>query len=379
MPRGLDAPAARSMTGPIGTPDWVVDCNGGGDFATIGEAILAAQPKQWISVEPCTYHEALNYRGKALWISSTGGAAVTTIDADHQDTVIKALNGEGDNTALVGFTLTDGDPYAVDVGFSALRLQDVVMTGNDGAYTVRAEAADLEMDTVVIDATNQGWSQAVYMDKGAISMTRSTIDCGTGSGLQLDHGSFSIDWSVISCTAGFGRTVFENEHSVGRITRSVLHGDQEHVAEDDHFDDTIRFINSRMHGDINVEFGTLQFRNSILADGTLTLVETADTVSLDSSLFMSAACAVSAITPVTIENSNFWNTTSRCDNEPDVVGMDGNISANPDFDPVAADLTLLAGSAMIDAGNPGNAFNDVDGSRNDIGVHGSRYSVGGGY
>ncbi len=365
------------MTGPTGNPDWVVDCNGGADFTTISDAIVAAQPKQWISVEPCTYHETLNFRGKSLWISSTGGATVTEIDADHDDTVVKVKNGEGDNTALVGFTLSDGDPYAVDIAFSALRLQDVLITGNDGQYTVRAEAADLEMDGVVIDDTNEGWSQAVFMDKGAVTITRSTIECGNGDGLQLDHGSFSIDWSTISCP-GWNDSALENEHSVGRILRSVMIGNQEHEAEEDHPDDFVRFINTQVQGDIEVLWGSLEFRNSILFGGTLSLTDTADTVSVDSSAFLNAPCAIESNVPLTIRYSNFWNTESLC-GAPDVVGQEGNLAVLPEFDPASDHFALLATSEMIDAGNPANNANDLDQTRNDMGVHGSRYTVGGGW
>jgi len=378
-PTQNSANAARSYTGPTGTPDWVVDCNGGGDFTTINAAIAAARPNQWISVEPCVYHERIDYRGKSLWISSTGGAAVTEIDADNNNTTVRATQGEGDNTALVGFTISDGDPYGVAVEFAALRLQDVILTNNHDNYTIRAEAADLEMVNVVIDATNSSSRQAIYMDKGSVTMTGSTIHCGNGGGLQLDHGSFHIDWSSVLCgNAGFGETAFQNEHSVGRVRRSVIVGDQEHISEDDHPEDEIRFANTLVQGDILVNFGTFQFRNSVMVDGTVTLTDTADDVDIDSSVFMDGPCAFDGnILPVS-QYTNYWNTPFHC-TEPSVVGDDGNISIPPAFDMVAGDFTLLWGSGLIDAGNPAGSREDLDGSRNDIGLYGGRFTNAGGW
>ncbi len=60
---------------------------------------------------------------------------------------------------------------------------------------------------------------------------------------------------------------------------------------------------------------------------------------------------------------------------------EGNIDEDPqfvaatdgdgiDYDGLGADWTLLAGSLCIDAGNPDAMYNDVDGSRNDMGAYG---------
>ena len=53
---------------------------------------------------------------------------------------------------------------------------------------------------------------------------------------------------------------------------------------------------------------------------------------------------------------------------------DGNIAEDPDFtDAGSGDLSLQSGSPCIDAGDPARAYNDADGSRNDIGAHGGPY------
>ncbi len=52
----------------------------------------------------------------------------------------------------------------------------------------------------------------------------------------------------------------------------------------------------------------------------------------------------------------------------------GNIDLEPGFeDPNAGDFHLKPGSPCIDAGHPDDAYRDVNGSRNDIGVYGGPY------
>ena len=65
--------------------------------------------------------------------------------------------------------------------------------------------------------------------------------------------------------------------------------------------------------------------------------------------------------------------------DPDIyiIGINGNISADPLFvGGLPFDYHLQAGSPAIDAGNPDSAFNDIDGSRNDMGAYGGKTATG---
>ena len=80
------------------------------DFATIQACIDAAVS----GVDECavasgTYHETINFLGKAITVRSSGGADVTTIDATGLGgSVVTCASGEGPNTVLDGFTITGG-------------------------------------------------------------------------------------------------------------------------------------------------------------------------------------------------------------------------------------------------------------------------------
>ena len=80
-----------------------------GDYGTIQAAIDAASPGDQIEVAAGTYYEAINFIGKAIRLYSSGGQAVTFIDATGLDSpVVTCVSGEGADTILEGFTITGG-------------------------------------------------------------------------------------------------------------------------------------------------------------------------------------------------------------------------------------------------------------------------------
>jgi len=81
-----------------------------GDFTTIQACIDAAvSGVDECVVAPGTYHETINFLGKAITVRSSGGAEVTTIDATGiGGSVVTCASGEGPDTVLDGFTMTGG-------------------------------------------------------------------------------------------------------------------------------------------------------------------------------------------------------------------------------------------------------------------------------
>lgn len=79
-----------------------------GPGESIQDAIDAAASGQEIVVAPGTYLESIDFGGKAVTVRSSGGAAVTTIDAQGTGRVVQCTGGEGPGTVLEGFTITGG-------------------------------------------------------------------------------------------------------------------------------------------------------------------------------------------------------------------------------------------------------------------------------
>lgn len=357
--------------------DWTVDCKGGGDFKTIGDAIDAAASGEWIEVSPCTYEEQIDFGGKTLWISSSDGPDTTIIDANNRGWVVTATHGEGDQTAIVGFTLSGGSGGAVYADFAALRLENVVLKDIRGNYAVYEASADIEIDSLTLDNVSAS-SAVIAADRGAIEMVNSEIKCGRGGvGLYVSHASALIDWSTISCSGGEANYWF---HSTGRIQRTSITGSTYVEHEDDHYDDAIKMENVYHKGDISQTYGTFWFRNSLLDKGTVTLTTAYEASTVQASVFQGATCAISSDVAIGVTYSDFSGTTPDCTGVNTWVGTNGNIDSDPGFvDAAGGDWHLDAGSALVDAGAEDAALDDVDGSRNDIGLYGGPRSLDGGW
>ena len=80
------------------------------DYTKIQDAIDAAVNGDTVLVQPGSYLENLDYKGKAISVESSQGAAMTVIDGYQSGTtVVTFQTGEGPSSVLEGFTITNGD------------------------------------------------------------------------------------------------------------------------------------------------------------------------------------------------------------------------------------------------------------------------------
>ncbi|MHC4574936.1 MAG: PKD domain-containing protein [Planctomycetota bacterium] len=86
---------------------------GGYDFSSIQAAINAAGTGYTVIVYPHTYHENIDFLGKAITVKSINPqdpniVAGTVIDAGGSGSVVTFRNGEGPDAVITGFTITGG-------------------------------------------------------------------------------------------------------------------------------------------------------------------------------------------------------------------------------------------------------------------------------
>ncbi len=74
-------------------------------YCSIQTAIDNAVDTDEIVVAPGTYFETINFLGKAIWLHSSDGEEVTTIDGAGNLHVVQCVSGEGSDTVLHGFTI----------------------------------------------------------------------------------------------------------------------------------------------------------------------------------------------------------------------------------------------------------------------------------
>ena len=86
------------------------------NYPTIQSAINAANNGDTVLVAPGTYVENINFNGKAITVTSSGGPALTIIDGNHNGTVVTFNHSETAVSVLSGFTIRNG---YVNGGFGA--------------------------------------------------------------------------------------------------------------------------------------------------------------------------------------------------------------------------------------------------------------------
>ncbi|MSP55201.1 MAG: hypothetical protein EXR69_06295 [Myxococcales bacterium] len=378
------------------TADWTVDCTGGGDFLTITEAITAAKSGQFIDVKACTYAENIDFVGKSLTLRARGAVEDTVIAAPG-GSVVTAVSGEGEGTAVIGFTLSGGSASAgsaVYLDFSAIRLEDDVITGNRGSAIVYGVSADIEMKNVSFQDNNLRGGVVVYVDRGGLTVDHTSLACDNGSyGLYASHGSAYVDSSTFACPGAYA-TYWE--HTVGLLKRSRVDGSVAISSETDHYDDAMAIQNSFVRGKISANYGSMTITNSVV-EGEVVLTNTYSLSTIEGSVLTGASCAISGTLvvidedtadtaagvmsePFVVRNNIFWGVPrSNCSGD-EYVGLDGNLAVDPLFtDWAAGDWHLAAGSPAVNAGPPESSHDDIDGTRNDIGVYGGHGSLDGGW
>ena len=107
---------------------------------TIQSAINAANNGDTVLVAPGTYIENINFNGKAITVTSSGGHSVTIIDGGAKGSVVTFTTGETASSVLSGFTIRNGqsDPNSpglgagggILVGSASPTISGNVITGN---------------------------------------------------------------------------------------------------------------------------------------------------------------------------------------------------------------------------------------------------------
>ncbi|MDP2312058.1 MAG: hypothetical protein Q8P41_04070 [Pseudomonadota bacterium] len=381
-PDDTDTGDTDDTGGPIlPTYDWLVDCNGGGDFTTIQAAIEAATSGDRIALAPCEYHERIDYISKYLDIYGLEGSANTTIDGDYTGTVVNVENAESDGTRLAGVSIEDGidgtQGSALEVYYASLKLEDVVFAGNGESFAVaHLNVAWVDMvDVVFEDNDIVAGGQAIFADGGILTATGLRADCGAGDYALWQHTATLLLDTELTCDAGYGLLSYHGEI---QVKRSRIEGGIAGIYaydEEDTPSERAYVYNSAIGGGVEgarFEYMSVYVANSVFwgADAGLALLANSTTSWMISSVFTGSACGISADVAHTASHNAFWGNTA------DTCGLTAtsSVTSDPGFASFPDDLSVDASSPLVNAGYPDAAWDDVDGTRNDIGLGGGRWA-----
>ena len=160
------------------------------DHGTIQGAIDAAVDRDTIIVRPGTYEENINFLGKAIRLKSEEGAAATIIDGGNPvdpdyGSVVTFMSGEGADSVLDGFTLTNGRGYYGDYG----------QVG--GGIVIAWESSPTIIHNIITgNAVNYSGAGIFCYDHSSPTIAYNTIDDNTadndGAGIYADSYSSPV-------------------------------------------------------------------------------------------------------------------------------------------------------------------------------------------
>ena len=315
--------------------EWWTVCGGGADFSDIQSAVDAVPDGSTIYVCSGVW-AGVRVIDRRLTIIGDGARSTFIIDA-----TTTALIVSGSELTISGFqlrgTASAEEPwmgaYIVD---SVVLLSDLTFAGNAARYSVAiASRSDTTWDRVVFENNRFG---ALF---GVVNGTSVIRHCVIRDNTIWSPNASSLVW----------------------------------LEADDY-----EFTNNLIHDNSPADVGNwgLQARrtdrgvvtnNTLYRNGGATTVQVDDGVVFRNNIVaVSVAKGIASASELTDYNLIFGSG----DPSSDTTAGTHALFTDPGFtDPDEGDFTLSAtGSAGVDAGDPDGAYNDADGSRNDLGAFG---------
>jgi uncharacterized protein (TIGR03437 family) len=141
-----------------------------GDYPTIQTAIGAAVDGDTIVVAPGTYQENLNFRGKAITLTSSGGPTVTVLDGRGIDSVVRFGTKEGPKSILRGFTVQHGVP-----SFNNSYI--------GGGVSIAGASPTITGNVITLNQSSEG--AGISINAGDPLIQNNTITANTGEGIYV--------------------------------------------------------------------------------------------------------------------------------------------------------------------------------------------------
>ncbi|MGD0913008.1 MAG: Ig-like domain repeat protein [Terracidiphilus sp.] len=186
----------------LATQAWAqatINVGPGQAYTTIQSGINAAVNGDTVLVAPGTYNENINFNGKAITVTSSGGAASTTINGGNKPGIATVIIADGEfNAVISGFTITGGG--------------DTIFTGNsDGGIFVNNGATPTIKNNIVT---------ANYCHNIDVQSSVATILNNEISDVLESSGQTAADLSY--CTFGSGLNLGGTNSLVNGLGTSVI-------------------------------------------------------------------------------------------------------------------------------------------------------------
>ena len=360
------------------------------DQPTIQAGINTASTGDTVLVAPGTYYENINFMGKAITVTSSGGPSVTTINGGGAASVVTFSTSEGLASVLNGFTITNGTATSastyggggVYISRASPTVTGNIITGNSaclegGGVAIASSSALLQGNLITNNSVQGGCSGGggggIYMQgSGSPQIIGNTIGNNSaveGAGIELStYGTPSIRNNLIMGNLGaqWGGGIGMQYTTGVSIQQNLI------VANSAAQGGGIYWVSISSGPTLtnNTIAGNLSPSGSALfSDGTNTQVSVMNNIIVGSSGQSAIACGHYSGSVFTVKFSDVFSPSaapydSSCGS--DQTGTNGNITADPlFFDPTQQNFHLQFNSPAIDAGTnsePGIPTTDFDGN-----------------
>jgi hypothetical protein len=352
-----------------------------GDQATIQGAINVANNGDTVLVAPGTYYENINFNGKAVTVTSSGGPSVTIIDGGQNGSVVTFDSGETMSSGLNGVTIQNG--YASYNGSFD--------SGRGGGIQILNSSPTVTGNVISNNSALCG--MGIYIDGGSSVIKNNTISnntqpsndggCGGGgiemTGTITSPSSPLIEGNVISGNnlnpggGGYGGGILVYDFSQPTIRNNVIKGNTAYnggaiaissllgtvVVQNLITNNTSLYTGAGLYiTGFNVNVANNTIVGNLNSSGIFVWSNSPQTITVSNNIVVPATVqsyaitcspALNTLSPVFSRNDVYpgWAGWSGvCD----YTASPGNISADPLFVNSASDFHLQPNSPAIDAG-----------------------------
>jgi len=216
----------------------------GQTYTSIQSGIDAANPGDTVLVAPGTYQENIDFRGKAITVTSSGGAASTIIDGGSAGPAVTFITGETSASTISGFTIQHGGQFgwvpsisSYGIGNIFLRnsaptiLNNIITLGNCWGIESNYSAPLIQNNTISATQDPQGncsfgggaaiiiWGgiNGMYNSSGVYSglILGNTIENNVESGLEDAGGNGGAGIAVWGGSPVIENNIIRNNSSPG--------------------------------------------------------------------------------------------------------------------------------------------------------------------
>jgi hypothetical protein len=200
---------------PASAATWYVKSDGSGDAPTIQAAVDSSAAGDSVLVAMGTFTGPGNYDvdfgGKAIVVISESGAEYTTIDCQSNGRGFVFQNGEGINSVLSGFTITNGfsvargggifcDGSSPEICYNVLFANHAV--GEGGGIAIKKGSPDVHGNTISENSSDQRGGGIAVQGTSSPAIYENIIAYSTlGEGISCTGGQAN---PVLSCNDLFG-------------------------------------------------------------------------------------------------------------------------------------------------------------------------------